>query len=182
MSEVEQKDQKSELLAVFDKALPIVDGIADSIRNAMLLGLIVAVWIFCWVFFFNEWSLTVAIVLSVIVAIPALILSRFWWSLEELKNLPEIIDDMVDDAQGEIKEGVQQLRSGNADKVGLMGSVGKLWSLKLILGDARELLGSYISIGTLANPLSLMLGAMSLLAIIVLSFIGLVLAAAAFFL
>lgn len=182
MSEVEKKDEKSQLLDVFDKALPIVDGIADSVRFAMLLGVVVVAWIFCWMFLLNGWSLTIAIIFTLVIAVPVFVLARFWWSLEELKNLPDIIDDMVDDAKGEIKEGVQQLRSGNTGKVGLLGSVGKLWSLKSILGDAKELLGSYVSIGVLANPVSLFVGAMSLLAIIVLSFIGLVLAVAAFLL
>jgi len=51
-----------------------------------------------------------------------------------------------------------------------------------LASEARELVGSYISIGTLVNPLSLILGFLSLLFVFLLIVVGVVLLILAFFL
>lgn len=172
---------KERLLDTFERLIPLVDGISDSIRFAMLLGLALAVWIFIWLFLLNEYSLKTAGIITAITVIPALVLSRFWWALEELKDLPDIVGDMLDDAKEDLHETVQNLRSGTVKKAGFLGSVKSLFSIRSILSEADDLLGSYISISALVNPLWLILGVFSLFAVIALLLIGLVLLLIALF-
>ena len=49
-----------------------------------------------------------------------------------------------------------------------------MWSIGSMAGEARELLGSYISIGTLANPFTLILGALSLVGVLGMTLLGFV--------
>ncbi len=88
---------------------------------------------------------------------------------------------MMSDAKGEIGETVQGIRAGQVQKLGFLSSAKSLWSIGSLASEARELLGSYISIGTLVNPFSLVLGVVSLLFVLLLVVIGLVLLVLAFF-
>ncbi|MGB0849064.1 MAG: hypothetical protein ACPGSM_20190 [Thiolinea sp.] len=111
-SQDEIKAKKNELLEMFERMLPVVDGMADSIRFAALLGVGLIVWLFVWLFFLKAFSLTTALIVAGITFLPILLLLRFWWALEELKSLPEIIAEMVDDAKEEVTETVNNIRSG----------------------------------------------------------------------
>lgn len=192
MSEVEQSTPaqpasaqsdslQARALDIFEKLLPLVDSMADKLRFALLLGVGLIVWIFVWLFFLKGVSLNSSLIVAGIAALPLLVILRFWWALEELKGLPEIVEDMVDDAKGEFQATVDGIRSGDKQKIGLLGSVKKLWSVGSLAGETRELLGSYISIGTLANPFSLFLGVLSLLFVLLLILVGIVLFFLAFF-
>ena len=174
-SQDEIKAKKNELLEMFERMLPVVDGMADSIRFAALLGVGLIVWLFVWLFFLKAFSLTTALIVAGITFLPILLLLRFWWALEELKSLPEIIAEMVDDAKEEVTETVNNIRSGGKQKFGLFSSVKSLWQVGSFAGEARELLGAYVSIGTLLNPFSLILGVLSLLFVLLLIFVGIVL-------
>lgn len=168
-------EDKQHLLDIFERLIPLVDSLSDSIRFAVLLGAGLATWIFLWMFLVNDYSLTAAGIITALSAIPALILSRFWWALEELKELPDIVSDAMGDAKEEVKETIQQLHNGDIKKAGLLGSAKSLFSIRSILSEADDLLGSYISMSALINPLWLILGAFSLIAVILLILIGFVL-------
>lgn len=176
----EIKEKQSELMDVFDRMLPVVDGMADSIRFAALLGAVLIAWIFVWLFFLKSFSAVTALLVAGICALPILLLLRFWWALEELKALPAIVEDMFDDAKEEVQATVQNIRSGGKQQFGLFGSIRNLWSVGALAGEARGLLGSYISIGTLVNPFSLVLGVLSLLFVLLLIVVGVILAFFAF--
>ncbi|MGB5600432.1 MAG: hypothetical protein WBM66_17050 [Thiothrix litoralis] len=178
MSEVDTKQAR--LLVIFDRLLPLVDSVSDKVRFAALLGLGLDVWIFVWLFFLKGFSLSSALMVAGVVLLPLLILLRFWWALEEIKDLPNIAERMMTDAQGEIQETVQGIRAGQVQKLGFLRSAKSLWSIGSMASEARELVGSYISIGTLVNPLSLVLGVVSLLFVLLLVFVGLVLLILAF--
>ncbi|MEB4593543.1 hypothetical protein VSS37_21375 [Candidatus Thiothrix sp. Deng01] len=187
MSEVKQPaatqpaDVKERLLDIFTRLLPLVDSVSDKIRFAALLGVGLDVWIFIWLYFLKHFSLSSALIVAGVALLPILILLRFWWALEELKDLPNIAGRMVDDAKGEIRETVQGIQAGNTPKLGFISSAKSLWSIGSMASEARELLGSYLSIGTLVNPFSLVLGVLSLLFVLLLAVIGLVLLALALF-
>lgn len=168
--------KQAALLDVFNRMLPIVDGMADSIRNTALLGVLLVAWVFVWLFFLRDFSLTTALWVAGIALLPLLILARFWWALEELKGLPDIVEDMMDDAKEEFHDTVQGIRAGDKQKMGLIGSMKNLWSVGSLEREAKELAGSYISIGTLMNPFMLILGVLSLLFVLLLILIGIVLA------
>lgn len=178
MSEVDTKQAR--LLVIFDHLLPLVDSVSDKVRFAALLGLGLDVWIFVWLFFLKGFSLSSALMVAGVVLLPLLILLRFWWALEEIKDLPNIAERMMTDAKGEIQETVQGIRAGQVQKLGFLRSAKSLWSIGSMASEARELVGSYISIGTLVNPLSLVLGVVSLLFVLLLVFVGLVLLILAF--
>jgi hypothetical protein len=176
-----QPDKQQRLLAIFGRLLPLVDSVSDKVRFAALLGVGLDVWIFIWLFFLKGISLGSALIVVGVVLLPILILLRFWWALEELKDLPNIASRMMDDAKSEMQETVQGIRAGQVQKLGFLSSAKSLWSIGSMAGEARELLGSYISIGTLVNPFSLVLGVLSLLFVLLLVVVGLVLLILAFF-
>lgn len=174
-------NKQQRLLTLFERLLPLVDSVSDKVRFAALLGVGLDVWIFIWLFFLKGWSLTGALIVIGVVALPLLILLRFWWALEELKDLPKVAGRMLTDAQYEIQETVKGIRAGQVQKLSVFGSAKSLWSIGSLVSEARELLGSYISIGTLINPLSLLLGVLSLLFVFLLVVVSLVLLILAFF-
>ncbi len=108
--------------------------------------------------------------------LPTLILGRFWWALEELKNLPDIAGQMMGDAKNELQESVQNIRAGKAPKLGFFSAGRSLWSVGAMVSEARDLLGSYLSITTLVNPFMLVLGVLSLLIIFMMCMVSLILA------
>lgn len=171
-----EQSNKARLLDTFERLIPLVDGISDSIRFAVLLGAGLAIWVFVWLFMLNDFSAKTAGVIAGISLIPALILSRFWWALEELKGLPDIVTEMIDDAKEDVQETVQSFRNGNVKKAGLFGSVKSLLSIRSILSEAEDMLGSYISISALVNPFWLILGIFSLIAVMILVLVGAILA------
>lgn len=177
---VETSDKQQRLLTIFERLLPLVDSVSDKVRFAALLGVALDVWIFIWLFFLKSWSLSSALIVAGVVLLPLLILLRFWWALEELKDLPNVAGRMMTDAKGEMQATVQSIRAGQVKKLGFLSSAKSLWSIGSMATEARELLGSYISIGTLVNPLSLILGFLSLLFVLLLVFIGFVLLILAF--
>jgi len=187
MSEVAQTPTATEistqqrLLEIFNRLLPLVDSVSNKVRFAALLGVGLDAWIFVWLYFLKHFSLTSALVVAGVLLLPILILLRFWWVLEDIKDLPNIAGEMMNDAKGEIKETVQGIREGKTHKLGFLRSAKSLWSIGSMATEARELVGSYISIGTLVNPLSLILGALSLLFVLLLMLVSMVLLLLALF-
>jgi hypothetical protein len=174
----ELRERKGALLNLFERLLPVVDGIADSFRFATLLGLVLLVWVVIWMFHFGGFEVGTVLIAGAVMVLPVLVLSYFWWGLEGLKKLPETVAELVSDTRDEVREQVLSIRSAEK-KVGLLGSAGRLWELRSIAGEARELLGSYVQISTLVNPVSLILGFLSLMFIGVLALTGVALAIAA---
>ncbi len=169
-------EQKDRLLAIFERMIPLVDSISDSIRFAVLLGLALVIWIFIFFFALKDYQLLTAAIIASITLIPALILSRFWWALEELKDLPEILAEALEDAKEELQSTVKNLKASKTQKIGLFASIKSLFNLRSILSEADDLLGSYISISALINPFWLILGVLSLLGVLLLIFISIALA------
>jgi ABC-type multidrug transport system fused ATPase/permease subunit len=163
------------LFALFDKLVPLVDNVADAMRTTTLLGLLIIGWLFVWMFFLQSFSLTTSLVLLTIIAIPILILFRFWWALESLKDLPEIAQEMMDDVTDEAKETWRSVRSDKKKALNVLGQAKNMWEMKSLLGELDDVFAQYINIGTLVNPFSLILGIISLLSILLLGLIGVVL-------
>jgi hypothetical protein len=174
-TETEIRERKGALLKLFDRMLPIVDGIADSFRFATLVGLALVIWIVVWVYYFGGFGLTTALITLAVIILPILVLLRFWLGLEDLKKLPQTVENVVSDARDEIEERVAGIRSSEK-KLGLFSSAGKIWELRSLVDEAGALLGSYVNIGSLVNPISLLLGFLSLLCIPGLALVASVLA------
>ncbi len=180
MSENQNKplepDQKQRFLSLFERLLPLVDSLADKLRTVIFLGLLTAVWLVVWLYFLKHFSVGITLAAAVAVLLPALILARFWWALEELKNLPEIAGQMLGDAKSEFIESAQTIRAGKFSKFGFFSAGKSLWSVGAMASEARELAGSYLSITTLVNPFMLILGIISCIAVFAMFFCGVVLA------
>jgi hypothetical protein len=168
-------EQKQRLLVIFERLLPLVDSLADKLRLILILGVLVAVWLVVWLFFLKHFSLAITAITGIGALFPTLILARFWWSLEELKNLPDIAGQMVGDAKTELQESVQNIRAGKVAKLGFFSAGKGLWSLGSMVSEARDLVGSYLSITTLVNPFMLVLGVLSLLIVFLLLLVSIIL-------
>jgi hypothetical protein len=166
MSEQQANVPKSEkiqrILALFDRLLPLVDGVADKLRFLLIVGVLLLTWIGIWLAVIKKYTLVFTVVIVGLALLPLLILLRFWWSLEELKDLPNIVGQMAGDAKQEFQESVQTIRTGNVARLSFLTAGRGLWSLGSMLRESRELVGSYISIAALINPFMLILGVMSL--------------------
>ncbi len=171
-----EQDQKQRLLSIIGRLLPLVDSLADKLRLILVLGMLSAIWLIVWFYFLKHFSLGFSATVGVVAIFPALILARFWWALEELKNLPEIAGQMMGDAKTEFQASLQNLRSGEVPKLGFLNVGKSLWSVGAIASEARELVGSYISFATLVNPIMLVLGAVSFVSVFLLFLVGIILA------
>lgn len=75
-----------------------------------------------------------------------------------------------------IKASVQGIREGKVAKLSFLNATKGLWSMGSLMREAKDMLGSYISITTLVNPFMLVLGVMSLVFVFVLGLVSVVLA------
>lgn len=182
MSEIEPtaadiQVRKGALMRLFDRLLPIVDAIADSVRLAALLGLVMVIWIFVWMTRLNDLSLATGLTVTAVASLPLLVLLFYWWGLEGVKKLPETVAQMAGSAGAEVRSHIQGIRAGETRKLLSHVSLGKLWELRSLADEARELLGSYARVGALASPILLVLLFLSLLFLIPLGLVSLALAA-----
>jgi hypothetical protein len=171
-----EPEKKQRLLSIFERLLPLVDNLADKLRLFLILGLLVTAWLVVWCYFLKHYSIGITATVGIAAFLPTLILARFWWALEELKNLPNIAGDMVGDAKTELRASVQNIRAGKVPKLGFLSAGKGLWSVGAMAVEARELMGSYIGLSTLVNPFMLVLGVISFVSVFLLFLLGIVLA------
>jgi hypothetical protein len=172
---IETPEQKQRLLTLFERLLPLVDGLADKLRFVLIIGLLLLVWVGVWMGMLKHCALPLTLTVVGLMSLPLLVLLRFWWSLEELKDLPAIAGQMMGDAKDEVFDNVQSIRAGKVSKLSLLSATKGLWSVGSMLREARGMLGSYISITTLVNPFMLVLGVISLGFVFVLGLVSIVL-------
>lgn len=175
-----ESQKRQRMLSLFQSLLPMVDAVADKIRLFVILGLLAAVWLTVWCFQIKHYSIGISATAGIIALLPVLILARFWWALEELKDLPAIAGEMLGDAKTELQASVQNLRAGNIPKLGIFSAGKSLWSIGSMTREIREIAGSYLSIATVANPFMLILGVFSLFGIFIAVLVGIILAFFAF--
>ena len=156
------------LLAIFNKLLPLIDNVSDGVRLIALIGVFVTLWLFIWMFFILHWSLLLVLVMAGVVCIPSLILLRFWWALEDLKDLPTIAEALMEEVTTEVKSGWNDVRANKKKALSFIGQAKNLWEMKSLLGQLDEVFSQYLNIGLLINPFSLLLAILSLLSIFVL--------------
>jgi hypothetical protein len=171
-----EPEKKQRLLLLFERLLPLVDKLADKLRLLWVLGLLVTIWLVVWCYYLKHYSLSLAVIAGVTALFPTLILARFWWAMEELKSLPEIAGQMVGDAKSGLQQSVQNIRTGDVGKLSFFSAGKSLWSVGAMASEALGLMGSYISVTTLVNPIMLILGVTSFVGVILLFFVGVILA------
>lgn len=158
----------NKLFDLFDKLIPLVDNVSDGVRVIALLGVTITAWLFIWMFFVVNFSLTTALVISGIIFLPSLILLRYWWALETVKDLPDMAEEMVDDVTSEVKATWKEVRTDKKKALNFIGQAKNIWEMKSLLGQLDDVFSQYLNIGVLINPLSLMIAIFSILAVLVL--------------
>lgn len=154
------------LFDLFNKLVPLIDNIADAMRTISLFGLVILLWFFVWMFYLQSFSLTSSLIFVGLASLPVLVLSRFWWAISSLKNLPDIASDMLDDVTDEVKTQWKALNGTEKSQVNILGQVSNLWQLRSLLGELDDIFAQSLSLGVLMNPLSLLLGILSLLSLL----------------
>lgn len=170
----------SRLKPIFQRLLPLVDDLADALGVLLLISLSVAIWVFVYLHFLQHFPLIVSAGVSVLSLLPILILSRFWFALENLKDIPKIAEEMIDDVTGDVAQSWHSVKSGKKGALNFFGQAKKLFEIRSILSSADDIIGQYFSIGPLVNPFYLFLGVLSLFGLFILFVSGFVLAVLSF--
>ena len=157
-----------QLLAIFNKLLPLIDNVSNGVRFSAFLGALISAWLFIWMFFILHWSLSVSLIFTGLVLIPTLILLRFWWVLEDIKTLPDIAAEIVEDVSSEVKSTWNEVRTDKKKALSFIGQAKNIWEMKSLLGQLDDMFGQYLNIAVLVNPFSLLLTILALLSIFVL--------------
>lgn len=172
------KASLQKLEKLLEKLMPLVGSATKKLRFLMLMGIAVILWLFVFMFVLQEMTLGWALGISAVLALPVLLLSRFYFALQDLNDLPEMIDEIKQD----LTESLQALRNTKkANAVNAVSGAKDLWEIRSLLSNGREMLGDYVSIAVLANPLSLFLGVLSVISLFVLTLLGIVLGLVAIF-
>jgi uncharacterized membrane protein YcjF (UPF0283 family) len=156
----------------FQRLLPLVDDLADGLGMLLLISLAVIIWIFVYLFHMQQFSLFMSLGVSGLAVLPILILSRFWFALESLKDIPKIAEEMIDDVTEEAAQSWHAVKSGKKGALNFLGQAKKLFEIRSILNSADDIIGQYFSIGPLVNPFYLFFGVLSLLGLFVLFLTG----------
>ncbi len=163
------------LQTIFQRLLPLVDDLADALGILLLISLAVIVWIFVYFFHLHHFSLLMSLGLAGLATIPVLILTRFWFALENLKDIPKIAEEMMDDVTEDVAQSWHGIKSGKKGALNFFGQAKKLFEIRSLLNSADNLLEQYFSIGPLVNPFYLFFGVLSLFALLALFLTGTVL-------
>ena len=156
----------------FQRLLPLVDDLADGLGVLLLISLAITIWIFVYLFHLQHFSLTMSLAGSGLALIPILILSRFWFALESLKDIPKIAEEMIDDVTEDAAQSWHAVKSGKKGALNFFGQAKKLFEIRSILNSADDIIGQYFSIGPLVNPFYLFFGVLSLLGLFILFLTG----------
>ena len=168
--------QQKNLSALFAKLVPLVDSMADKLGLLLLLSLLVVVWIFVYLVYFFEASLVWSVLISSLAALPVLIVFRFWMALNNLKELPNIAMEIVDDVSDDVVSTWKAVKSDKKGAFNLVGQIRSLFEIKSLLSSAGDIFEQYFNVTILLNPLSLILGVVSLICLAIVLGVGGVLA------
>lgn len=157
-----------QLLAIFDKLLPLIDNVSNGVRISALLGVLVTIWLSIWMFFILHWPLTITLIITTLVFIPSLILLRFWWALDDVKELPNIAADIVEDVTTDVQSTWNEVRTDKKKALSFIGQAKNIWEMKSLLGQLDEVFSQYLNLAVLVNPFSLFLAILSLLGVFIL--------------
>ncbi len=163
------------LQTVFQRLLPLVDDLADALGILLLMSLAMIVWVFVYFFHLHGFSLLMSLGVVGLAIIPVLILTRFWFALENLKDIPKIAEEMMDDVTEDVAQSWHAIKSGKKGALNFFGQAKKLFEIRSLLNSADNILEQYFSIGPLVNPFYLFFGVLSLFALFVVFFTGIVL-------
>lgn len=176
MSEAEAVETStlSKLKHTFQQLLPLVDDLADALGVLILISAGIIGWVFYYLFQIHHFSLAISLGVSALSLLPILVLSRFWFALESLKDIPTVAEEMIDDVTDDVAQSWHAVKSGKKGALNFFGQAKKLFEIRSILNSADDIIGQYFSIGPLVNPFYLFLGVLSLFSLFFLFMAGVV--------
>jgi ABC-type multidrug transport system fused ATPase/permease subunit len=160
----------------FQRLLPLVDDLADGLGVLLVISIISMVWIFGYFFYLKHFSLTLSLGITGFALLPILILSRFWYALESLKDIPVIAEELIEDVTEDVAQGWHAAKSGKKGALNFLGQAKKLFEIRSVLNSADDIIKQYFSIGPLVNPFYLFLGVLSLVGLFFVFVTGAILA------
>ncbi len=159
----------------FQRLLPLVDDLADGLGVLLLISIAVMIWIFVYLFL-HHFSLAISLGISGLALLPILILTRFWYALENLKDIPVIAEELIEDVTDDVAQGWHSAKSGKKGALNIFGQAKKLFEIRSILNSADDIIKQYFSIGPLVNPFYLFLGVLSFIGLFFVFVAGIILA------
>lgn len=167
---MDNENTSDRLFALLEKLIPLVDDLADKWRVllSLLMGLIG--WFGFYLLQLNDWRWQTTMAVLVLVAIPPLILGRLYWSLRDIQQLPDLLDEVEDD----LKSTWHGVSTGKRGALNVFKQAKNLYEVRGLLGNADDVIGQYISFGVLVNPLFLILAALAPLFTLLLFFAGVI--------
>lgn len=172
------KKTLKKLETLLEKLMPIVGSAQKKLRFLLLMGITMIIWFFVFMYVLQEMSIGWALGISAVLALPVLWLSRFYFALQDIIDLPEMVDEMKADLTASL-QGLRNTKKVNA--VNAVGGAKDLFEISSLISSGRELLADYVSLAVLANPLSLFLGVLSAISVFAFALLGIVLAIFAIF-
>jgi len=145
--------------------LPLADDLADGLGILLIISLCMVSWVFFYLFQLQHFSLMMSIGLCGLALIPILILGRFWFALENLKDIPKIAEALIDDVTEDAAQSWHAVKSGKKGALNFFGQAKKLFEIRSIINSADDIIAQYFSIGPLVNPFYLFFGVLSLFAV-----------------
>ncbi len=165
----------SKLKEAFQKILLLVDDLADGLRLVLLISVVLSLWIFIYCFQLHQVSLITSLMISGLTLLPSLILSRTWYALENLKDIPKVAEEIIDDVTDEVAQSWHHVKSSKKGALNFFGQAKKLFQIRTLLNSADDIIGQYFSVGPLVNPFYLFLSALSFLGLFFLFVMGVIL-------
>lgn len=166
---------KTTLNKLFQRLLPLVDDLADGLGVLLLISIAMTLWFFVYLFHLQQASLTFSLGVCGVALLPTLMLSRFWFALENLKDIPNIAEELIDDVTEDIAQSWHAVKSGKKGALNIWGQAKKLFEIRSILNSADDVFEQYFSIAPLINPFYYFLGILSLIALFFLFITGILL-------
>ena len=167
-----ETSSNSKLVDAFQKILPLVDDLADGLGVLLLISIAICLWIFIYCFQLQHFSLIVCLTISGLTMLPILILSRIWFALESLKDIPKVAEELIDDVSDDAAQSWHALKSGKKGALNFWGQAKKMFEIRSILNSADDIIGQYFSIGPLVNPFYLFLSALSFVGLFLVVMLG----------
>ncbi|HFD13131.1 MAG TPA: hypothetical protein ENJ32_11790 [Crenotrichaceae bacterium] len=169
----------AKLKDIIHKILPLVDDVADALGVFLLVSLLMTGWIFTYLLYFQHISFAISLSIAGCALLPWLILLRIWFALENLKQVPENLSELVDDVSDSTSQSVRAIKSGKKGFINVVGQARKLFQIRSLLKSGREVIEQYFSIGPLINPFYLLFAVISLISLFVVIITGSLLAVVA---
>ena len=132
-------------------------------------------------FYLQSYALKTALIVTALTALPWMFLLRIWVALTSLKDIPKIAERLIGNATEDIVQTRHGDKSGKKGALNVIDQAKKLIEIRSLLSNADDILAQYFNIGILINPLSLILGILSLITLFLLLLIGGILTVVALF-